>query len=677
MKKSVKKKKRGIKRKITIAIITMGVLLFLCVGIGVFSVSYRQVSAQYTERAFSSAITAAVLVNGDSIYSYLENGKNDEYFAAYDALKELKTAFNLAYLYVITQRPADHKAVYIFDIFIEGDALELFSDLGDDLSDAEASSFYSGSQTFLTGQMEDSTIVSISEYGWLASAFVPIYASDGTITATLGVDISMDHIMSDIIMQTLQILLLTVAIILVFLLIFRYLAGKQILDPVTRLSNHMDGFNPEEGKLETITILKSGDEFQTIAESYNRMVGDIKYYMDNLATVTADRERIATELNVATEIQASMLPNIFPAFPERNEFDIYAVMFPAREVGGDFYDFFFIDKNTLAVVIADVSDKGIPAALFMVIAITLIKNNALEGKPPAKVFETINNLLCKNNDTGMFVTAFMGYIDIPTGRVTYVNAGHNPPLIKQDGKYEFMKIDSDLMLAVYQDIKYTQEEVKLNTGDMLYLYTDGVTEAMNRTRKLFTDKRLLEKAGLYTGCNVEEFILKIKDEIDTFSDGAEQADDITMLAFEMKEVVMRQITIPAQVERANDVFVFIEEVMTDAGMDIKTQNSLRIAVEEIFVNIASYAYTDDDGEVTISISTSADMCTVEFEDSGTPYNPLDETDPDTTLSADEREIGGLGVFMVKQMMDSIDYRYEDRKNILSILLKIRREIKYD
>ena len=530
----MKRKKRGIKKKMTIAIIIMGILLSLCVGIGVFSVSYRQVSAQYTDRAFSSAMAAAVLVNGDNIYNYLENGKSEEYVATHNALRELKTTFNMAYLYIVTLRPVDDIAVYVFDIFIEGSTQEFFSDLGDELSDADASSFYSGEQTFFTGQIEDSTIISISEYGWLASAFVPIYASDGTITAILGVDISMNRIISDIIMQTLQILLLTIAIIIVFLLIIRYFAGKQILEPVSMLSQHMDSFDPEEGKLEVIAVFESGDEFQTIAESYNRMVGDIKYYMDNLATVTADRERIATELNVATEMQASMLPNVFPAFPKRKELDIYAVMFPAREVGGDFYDFFFINKDTLAVVIADVSDKGIPAALFMVIAITLIKNNALEGKTPAKVFETVNNLLCRNNDAGMFVTAFMGYIDIPSGRVTYVNAGHNPPLIKQDGKYDFMKIDPGLMLAVYEDVKYTQEDVQLKTGDMLYLYTDGVTEAMNQSRKLFTDKRLLEKANQYIGCHADEFILKIKEEIDTFADGAEQADDITMLAFEMK-----------------------------------------------------------------------------------------------------------------------------------------------
>jgi len=401
------------------------------------------------------------------------------------------------------------------------------------------------------------------------------------------------------------------------------------------------------------------------------MVGDVRYYMENLANVTADRERIATELDVATEMQASMLPNIFPPFPERDEFDIYAVMFPAREVGGDFYDFFFIDKNTLAVIIADVSDKGIPAALFMVIAITLIKNNALEGKPPAKVFETVNNLLCRNNDAGMFVTAFMGYIDIPSGRVTCVNAGHNPPLIKQGGAFEYINIDPGLMLAVFEDEKYTQEEVVLNTGDMLFLYTDGVTEAMDSSRTLFTDKRLIEKADIHSGYSAEEFVLKIKEEIDIFADGAMQADDITMLAFELKgmDIYMDQITVPAQIERANDIFIFVKDAMASTGMDTKVQSNVRIAVEEIFVNIADYAYPQNDGDVTVSVTATTDEFSVKFKDSGIPYNPLDNSDPDTELSLDELDIGGFGIFMTKELMDNVEYRYEDGFNILVISKK--------
>ena len=542
-----KKKKRGIKGKMTIAFVVMGILLSLCVGIQVFSISYSQVTTQYTERAFNTAKTAALLIDGDSIANYLISGKNEEYFAVYEALKEVKITFGLTYLYVHAGRLEDNVAIYVFDIFVEGDNPDHIFDLGHVLDDAEASSFDVGKQTFLTGQIEASTIVSFSEYGWLASAYVPIFTSNGSVAAVLGVDLSMNKIMSDIILQTLQILLLTIAIIIVFLLILRFIAGKQILNPVMQLSKHMDSFDSENGMLNTIEFPESGSEFQTIAKSYNRMISDIKYYMENLETVTADRERIATELDVATEIQTSMLPSTFPAFPEHHEFDIHATMYPAREVGGDFYDFFLIRENTLAVVIADVSDKGIPAALFMVIAKTLIKNTAMNasfegtasfeggGKSPKEVFETVNKLLCDNNDTGMFVTAFMGYLDIPSGRFTYVNAGHNPPLLKHDDMYRYMKTDPGLMLGLMEDTVFVQEETVLCTGDMLFLYTDGITEAMNTERSLFTAGRLSEKINLYKTSNPNEIIANIKHEIDVFSDGREQADDITMLALEIRD----------------------------------------------------------------------------------------------------------------------------------------------
>ena len=530
----MKKKKRGIKGKMTIAFVAMGVLLLLSVGIGVFSISYRQVSAQYTERAVNTAKTAALLVNGDSINGFLENGKDAEYFIIYEALKEVRIALDMTYLYVMAYDYVLNAPVYIFDIFIEGDDPAMIGELGQSMSDSESAAFTAAAQAYSEGTILEKTVVSITEFGWLASAYIPIFASDGSVTAVMGADISMNRIINDIILQTLQVMLLTIAIVVIFLFILRYIAGKQILQPVMQLSKHMNGFDPKEGKLRQIVIAASSEEFQSISESYNRMIGDIKFYMENLAIVTADRERIATELDVATEIQTSMLPSTFPAFPERSEFDIFAAMYPAREVGGDFYDFFLINDNTLAVVMADVSDKGIPAALFMVIAKTLIKNTSKEGKSPKEVFETVNKLLCENNDTGMFVTAFMGYLDIPSGRFTHVNAGHNPPLIKRAGAFEYMTVDSGLMLALMEDAPYVQEETKLEAGDMLFLYTDGVTEAMNTEKKLFTAERLSKKLNLYPGCNCGEIITKIKDEIDVFSDGREQADDITMLTLEIK-----------------------------------------------------------------------------------------------------------------------------------------------
>jgi len=325
-----------------------------------------------------------------------------------------------------------------------------------------------------------------------------------------------------------------------FTVVFLWYAEKNITIPVESLSEIAKSYVSQESKNGAVIakkceeLCKNQSETGVLAEAFRSMVLDIDSYIDNLTKVTAEKERIGAELDVAKKIQASMLPSIFPPFPDRREFDLYATMQPAKEVGGDFYDFFLLDKNTLAVVVADVSGKGVPAALFMVIAKTLIKNNAQLGKSPKEVFETVNNILCENNDAGMFVTAFMGYLHIPSGKFTFVNAGHNFPLIKKQNKYEFLKTKPEFILAGMENMIYSENEITLEKGDTLFLYTDGVTEAMNRENKLFSDVKLLETVDKYKDSSPIKLLPLIKNEIDRFADGAEQADDITMLALRYK-----------------------------------------------------------------------------------------------------------------------------------------------
>jgi sigma-B regulation protein RsbU (phosphoserine phosphatase) len=249
-----------------------------------------------------------------------------------------------------------------------------------------------------------------------------------------------------------------------------------------------------------------------------------------------EKERIGAELDFATHIQLSMLPCIFPAYPDRKEFDIYASMQPAKEVGGDFYDFFLIDDNTLAVVMADVSGKGVPAALFMVIAKTLIKNNAQLGKSPKDVCETVNNLLCENNEASMFVTTFLGYLDIPSGRFTYVNAGHLPPLIKKNNRFTYLRNGSGFVLAGIENVFYKQFETYLKPDEEIFLFTDGITEAINLDHELFGDKRLLELVQSYQKYTLLDFTIYLKIELEKYAQGMEQADDITMLILRYKGV---------------------------------------------------------------------------------------------------------------------------------------------
>lgn len=320
----------------------------------------------------------------------------------------------------------------------------------------------------------------------------------------------------------------------------------KITSPIEKISKLVDEFAGQDHlgendnkKLKEMCVSiqeNTKDEIGELAHDFNRMMGDIESYVMNIRTVTAEKERIGAELSIATQIQANMLPCIFPAFPERNEFDIYATMNPAKEVGGDFYDFFMVDDRHLAIVMADVSGKGVPAALFMVIGKTLIKDHTTPGKDLGEVFTEVNELLCESNSEGLFITAFEGVIDLSSGAFRYVNAGHEIPYIcKKDGKFEPYKIRAGFVLAGMEGMKYKCGELELEPGDKIFQYTDGVTEATNANNELYGMDRLTEILGENSALAPTELLPVIKNDIDRFVGEAPQFDDITMLCLEYKE----------------------------------------------------------------------------------------------------------------------------------------------
>ena len=325
---------------------------------------------------------------------------------------------------------------------------------------------------------------------------------------------------------------------------FMWFTEKKISRPVENLARVAHSYygehSGEEDRQKLLDACReySGDntEVGDLARSYISMVEDIGEYVTNLQKVTAEKERINAELSLASSIQAHMLPCIFPAFPDRDEFDVYASMTPAKEVGGDFYDFFMVDDSHMAVVMADVSGKGVPAALFMVIAKTLIKNYAQSGIKPEEVFTTVNRLLCDGNKAGLFVTAWLGVLELTTGKLTYVNAGHNPPLIKQNGgEFTYLKSRVSFVLAGMETIKYRQNEITIAPGDRLFLYTDGVTEATNSSIELYGEERLSAFMNSHSGENAEEILHDLKADIYAFQGEAPQFDDITMLMLDYKK----------------------------------------------------------------------------------------------------------------------------------------------
>lgn len=291
-----------------------------------------------------------------------------------------------------------------------------------------------------------------------------------------------------------------------------------------------------DGNLDYRAKLYSNDEISDLAIGFNNMAASLKTYITDLTAVTAEKERIGAELDIAKHIQASMLPCIFPAFPERHEIDIFATMDPAKEVGGDFYDFFMVDERHLAIVMADVSGKGVPAALFMVIGKTLIKDHTSPDRDLGEVFTAVNNLLCEANSEGLFITAFEGVLDLVTGEFTFVNAGHEMPFIcKAGGNFEPYKIRAGFVLAGMENMKYKAGTMQLDVGDKIFQYTDGVTEATNINNELYGMDRLGEILNKVKNGTPHEILPAVKKNIDEFVGEAPQFDDITMLCLEYKE----------------------------------------------------------------------------------------------------------------------------------------------
>lgn len=330
---------------------------------------------------------------------------------------------------------------------------------------------------------------------------------------------------------TTYILIFIVIIMAVALLLRRY--SRVLTEPVIALKKDVERISA--GDINHQAVIRDNDEVGDLAQAFNDMTANLKKYIHDLTAVTAEKERIGAELNVAKQIQSDMLPGIFPPYPDRKEFDLYATMDPAKEVGGDFYDFFMTDDDHVALVIGDVSGKGVPAALFMVISKTLIKNYAMLGQPVDEVFTRANNDLCQGNKAELFTTAWIGIYEISTGRLCFADAGHETPLrLTKDGTVtEVRPARKKMVLAAMEDIQYAVNETVLDPGDMLLIYTDGVPEATDASNELYGMERLEALVAKHSGGNPKALLDEIHGDVNAFVGKAPQFDDLTMLAFEV------------------------------------------------------------------------------------------------------------------------------------------------
>ena len=456
-------------------------------------------------------------------------------------------------------------------------------------------------------------------------------------------------------------------IIFATLFVFIYILIKRVI------INNLEKVNDTlgcitRGDLNVTVDVRSSQEFSSLSDDINSTVSTLKRYIAEAAA------RIDKELEYAKQIQLSALP---ANFPEDEDFGIYAQMIAAKEVGGDFYDFYKLSNSTVAFLAADVSGKGIPAAMFMMTAKTIIKDLAESGMAVNDIFTKANEKLCENNESGMFVTAWMGILDLKTGNLQFANAGHNPPLLKRaDGSFEYLKTRAGLVLAGMEGVRYRATEIALAPGDRLFLYTDGVPEATNADNKLYGEERLLEFMNQKSIVEAKELLPALKANIDEFVGDAPQFDDITMLLLDYKSYQggehMTNKTFKAQTEALSDILGFVDLMLEKYECPMKIQTAVCVAIEEVFVNVAHYAYKDREGDVTLGIGFDKEsrIITFRMRDKGVPFDPLKKPDPDITLSAEDREIGGLGIFITKKTMDTVEYVYENGENVLTMTKRI-------
>lgn len=524
------KKHHKLQNTVLVSFTALAVVLIIIIS-GVVGTQYVDKEMENCRStAYAYTRSAAELIDGDKIAHYLETEEKDAYYyEILDFLNAFQANTNIRYYYVFV--PFENDLVYIWDANLEEGACEL--GYHEEYMEGGKEATYA---IYRQNPPEEIEIVDDETYGYIASAYSPVFDSSGSPVAVVGVDMPMPDLHKNINDFLVIVIIAIVLVVLAAILICFIFVRKQIVDPINKICGAARSMVENLENEESIQVsVHTGNEIEELFDSFKQMYGDVKDYISKLSIVTAEKERIGAELDVAAHIQASMLPCIFPAFPERPEIDIYATMTPAKEVGGDFYDFFMVDDRHLAIVMADVSGKGVPASLFMVIGKTLIKDHTLPGRDLGEVFTAVNNLLCESNSEGLFITAFEGVLDLVTGDFTFVNAGHEMPFIyKAGGAFEPYKVRAGFVLAGMEDMCYKAGSMVLEPGDKLFQYTDGVTEATDMNNQLYGMKRLEEILNKVKDGTPDDILPAVKKDIDAFVGEAEQFDDITMLCLEYK-----------------------------------------------------------------------------------------------------------------------------------------------
>ena len=533
---------KKIKENIIVKTILILVVVLVAFTVLVSVIGYQEVTQalldQYSEGAFRTAGIAARFVDHDKIDEFMRSGgEGAEYEETWNRLYSICNATGSTFIYVITPDTSDYQHITF-----------LFSTMNQESSYTQYEFGYVRETTNEEYALKYRQIYEyhsarelvVRDKGYIETdphitAMIPLINSEGECKAILCVQRQMDK-MIEVRNSYVRKVLLAMAITALLIIIGLSLKlTRSLLRPIHVITAEATRFaaeNVRTGEKLTNTI-KNTDEIGQLADAIDRMELQVHDYVSHLTRVTAEKERISTELSLAARIQMDMIPSVFPAFPDRKDFDIYASVEPAREIGGDFYNFFLIDETHLCAIIADVSGKGVPAALFMMASTIVLVDNARMGKSPAEILKSANEAICATNREEMFVTVWLGILDLETGKLTTANAGHEYPYLKQPGgAYKMVSDPHSFVVGGLEGIVYRNYEIMMEPGARLFVYTDGVVEATDKDEVLFGTERLLNALNKEPDAEPEKLLANVKESVDRFVADAEQFDDMTMLCLE-------------------------------------------------------------------------------------------------------------------------------------------------
>ncbi len=522
------KTRHSLSRRITALIAILMVVMFLAVSF----ISYRALRSTYLrlygEKAQDIVRFLASEIDGDRLYHYVETGETDSY---YDWLSQEFTRFKsqfsgIAFLYLFY--PEEEQFIYILEAIRPGDDPEEISSMGDSFKYGEMELAHLVPD-IKAGRASSELIMGADVgYGETVSAWAPVFDSDGKVAAMVEADCSLANLSAVIREYALRIIGVQLLFMLLVLLLVIEILRRNVTQPVGQLSKMVESY--EHGSV-TQPKFRHEDELQMLGDSFVEMTERINAYTQEVARATEEQGRISAEYNVAKQIQTDILPSVFPAFPERRDFDIYASLYSSKEICGDFYDFFLIDEDHLCMVVGDVSGKGVPAAMFMVIVKTLIKNRALQGFSPAEVLQNVSEQVLEGNNAGMFTTVWLAVLELSTGKGLAANAGQEHPALRHAGKrFELQEYRHSPPVGAMEGVRFRDHGFQLEPGDTLFVYTDGVKASKNPKEEPFGKERILEALNREPGATPSVLLQTMKSAIDSFYGEAQQADDLTMLS---------------------------------------------------------------------------------------------------------------------------------------------------